>query len=78
MTINSPHIIQALATTIQELRDEHHLSQGDLAKRAGLTRDYISKLERGVKQNPTLQTFFKLAYVFNMTATELMSRIENS
>ena len=77
MNIENVHLIQAVAQAVKTLREEHNFSQSELAHKSGLTTDYISKLERGKKQNPTLATLFKLAYVFEMTATELMSRIEN-
>jgi len=77
MNIENSHLLQALAETIKRLRQEHHFSQSELAHKSGLTADYISKLERGKKQNPTLATLFKLAYVFELSATDLMHRIEN-
>lgn len=37
----------ALASRVQTLRAQSHMTQGQLAERAGLTQSYVSKLERG-------------------------------
>ena len=45
---------------VRRLRLKKGLSQVDLAKRAGLSANYIGTLERGV-QNPSLKTLERLA-----------------
>ena len=51
--------IFGLGDTLAQRRVELNLSQVQLAKRAGLTQEDISRLERG-KGNPTLSTIKKL------------------
>jgi DNA-binding XRE family transcriptional regulator len=51
----------AIAQRIAELRDEKHLCQADLAKRLGVSQQFISQLETGEGKNLTLETMFKLA-----------------
>jgi transcriptional regulator with XRE-family HTH domain len=36
-----------IAKRLRELREAKRLSQGDISKRSGLTRSYISRVERG-------------------------------
>lgn len=66
----------AIGKVMQELRGSKKLSQVDLAKKSGIVRDYISKLERGEKPNPTINTLFKLAKGFDISAAELINKIE--
>lgn len=37
----------ALATNVLRLRKSHHMSQGELADRAGLARSTINRIEQG-------------------------------
>lgn len=45
---------------IRQLRESKHLSQGDIEKRTGLLRCYLSRVENG-HTVPALQTIEKLA-----------------
>ncbi len=45
---------------LRQLREEHNLSQGDIEKRTGLLRCYISRVENG-HTVPSLDTLEKLA-----------------
>lgn len=45
---------------LRELREEKHLSQGDIEKRTGLLRCYISRVENG-HTVPAIETLEKLA-----------------
>ena len=45
---------------LRELREEKHLSQGDIEKRTGLLRCYISRVENG-HTVPSIETLEKLA-----------------
>ena len=49
-----------------------HMSQAALAKRAGLTREYVNKIEAG-KQDPSLTTISALAKALGVPVTELFS-----
>ena len=51
----------ALAQKIAELREEKHLRQVDLAKRAGVSQQFISQIETGEEKNLTLETMIKIA-----------------
>ena len=51
----------ALAQRIAELREEMHLKQADLAKKLGVSQQFISQIETGKERNLTLETLIKLA-----------------
>jgi DNA-binding XRE family transcriptional regulator len=51
----------ALAQKIAELREEKHLRQVDLAKRLGVSQQFISQIETGEEKNLTIETIIKIA-----------------
>lgn len=53
----------ALAQKIAELREEKHLNQADLAKKLGVSQQFISQIETGEESNLTLKTLLRLATV---------------
>lgn len=63
-----------LSSNIKKLRKKHHLSQEQLANKAGITYSTLIKIESGTNKNPTLETLSKLANVFNTTIDELVKK----
>ena len=57
--------------TIKRLRKEQGLTQEALAKRAGVTREYITRLELG-RHDPMFSTLVKLAKALNVNVRELL------
>jgi len=55
---------------LRELRDEKKLSQGDVEKRTGLLRCYISRVENG-HTVPAVETLEKLARAFEVPLYQL-------
>jgi transcriptional regulator with XRE-family HTH domain len=55
---------------LRELREEKKLSQGDVEKRTGLLRCYISRVENG-HTVPAVQTLEKLASAFEVPLYQL-------
>ncbi len=51
----------ALAQRIAELRGEKHLKQVELAKKMGVSQQFISQIETGQESNLTLDTLLRLA-----------------
>ncbi|MBU4305952.1 MAG: helix-turn-helix domain-containing protein [Candidatus Omnitrophica bacterium] len=51
----------ALAQKIAELRQENHLNQVELAKKLGVSQQFISQIETGQERNLTLDTLVRLA-----------------
>jgi putative transcriptional regulator len=58
-----------MKTRMKELREEHHLTQEQVADRVGVRRETILFLEKG-KYNPSLKLAYSIAKV-------LKSRIED-
>jgi transcriptional regulator with XRE-family HTH domain len=48
------------------------MTQGQLAKSAGVTQGYIAQLEGGTKKNPSLPTLKKLARALGVPVGELL------
>jgi len=63
-----------LSTNIKKLRKQHHLSQEELAKKAGITYSTLIKIESGLNKNPTLETLRKIADAFKIKIDELVDR----
>lgn len=57
-------------------RKKAELSQEGLAFECDLDRTYISLLERGLRQ-PSLETVFLLADSLGLSASKLVSKVEN-
>jgi transcriptional regulator with XRE-family HTH domain len=60
---------------LRKAREEAGLTQEKLAFRAGLSRPYVSQLERDMK-SPTLDALFRLCDALGVRASELVGRIE--
>ena len=58
---------------IRLLRRELGLSQGELARRAGINRSYLSMVENG-KSSPTLDVAERLARAMEMNVSDLFAR----
>ncbi|MGB9070535.1 MAG: helix-turn-helix transcriptional regulator [Candidatus Acidiferrales bacterium] len=59
-----------LADRLRSLRENRHLSQGDIEKRTGLLRCYISRVENG-HTVPAIETLEKLAHAMEVPLYEL-------
>jgi transcriptional regulator with XRE-family HTH domain len=56
---------------LRQLRTEKEMSQAALAQRAGLTREYVNRLEAG-QQDPSLTTISALAKALGVPVTRLL------
>jgi len=63
-----------LSTNIKKLRKKHHLSQEELAQKAGITYSTLIKIESGLNKNPTLETLTKIASAFGVKLDELVEK----
>ena len=55
-----------LAELLHTLRTEAHLSQTELAARAGMSQPFVARLENPISdKQPSLETLAKIARVFN-------------
>jgi len=62
---------------LRRLRLAAGFTQEQLGQEAGLQRNYVSLMERGVNQ-PTVTTIFKLAAALNISASEMIAEVEKS
>lgn len=68
---------QRLATALRRSRERAHLSQEDVAYRAGMTRYTYQKYEKGESRpghpaNPTLRSLLALSQVLSVPLAELI------
>jgi transcriptional regulator with XRE-family HTH domain len=68
-------IEEAFGEVIRDLRKVKQISQETLADASNLDRSFISMLECGHKQ-PSLVTIFQLAKAFNISASNILSLVE--
>jgi transcriptional regulator with XRE-family HTH domain len=68
-------IEEAFGEAIRDLRKAKQISQEKLAEVSNLDRSFISLLECGRKQ-PSLITIFQLAEAFNLSASKILSLVE--
>lgn len=59
-----------LGLNIKRLREEKCLSQEKLAEKAGISLDYLGKIEVSINK-PGLKTIFKLANALEISLSEL-------
>jgi len=60
-----------LGNNLKRIREAKKMSQGDVMRKMGCSRSYVSNIENG-KTNPTLETISKLATVLDVNTTELL------
>jgi transcriptional regulator with XRE-family HTH domain len=60
-----------MGKALKRLRTKKELSQAALAKRAGLSREYVNKIEAG-RYDPPLSTLNSLAKALGVPVTELL------
>ena len=64
-----------IAWNLKKLRRQRNLTQGQLAKAAGVSKAMVSEIEKG-GSNPTINTLWKLAKGLNVPYTQLMAEID--
>ena len=63
--------MQHLPHRLRALRRQHNLSLDQLAQRTGLTKSYLSKVERGLSE-PSISTVLKLAQAYDVGVAHLV------
>ncbi|MGH9957397.1 MAG: helix-turn-helix domain-containing protein [Pyrinomonadaceae bacterium] len=62
----------AIGEKIKNLREESGLTQRQLARKAGVDQGGLSKIERGLKANLTLEMLRRLARALGCSAADLL------
>ena len=61
-----------IGTNINHFRTQSGISLSELAERAGISKSYLSSIERNLKQNPSIQVIEKIALVLNVDLKTLL------
>lgn len=64
-----------LGAAVAELREQHGLTQAEVADRAGLRRSHLAAIERG-EVDPTFVTLVRIVRAFPVPLAELFERFE--
>ncbi len=67
-----------IGRNIQEIRKRKGLTLTQLAANAGISKSYLSNIERGVNQNPSIDVLKRLAIVLNADLKTLLRVQENT
>jgi len=65
-----------IGARFRELREKKKLSQGDIEKRTGLLRCYISRVENG-HTVPAIETLEKMARAFEVPCTSFSTKVKS-
>ncbi|ELK44548.1 helix-turn-helix transcriptional regulator [Halobacillus sp. ACCC02827] len=63
----------SIGEKIRVLRVSKELSVNEFAKKSGVSKSYISNIERGVQKNPSLIIMGKLAKTLDVSLEELLT-----
>lgn len=67
----------AFGLVLRHLRREAGLSQEQLALEAGIERNFVSLIERGINQ-PTIRVIFKLAGALKVDPSAMLKAVEQN
>jgi transcriptional regulator with XRE-family HTH domain len=62
----------SLGNRIRELREDRQMTLGDLERESGVSKGYLSQLERGEASNPTVDVLTKISQALAVTVSELL------
>jgi transcriptional regulator with XRE-family HTH domain len=65
----------AFGHVLRTLRKEAGLTQEQLSFEAGIERNFVSLIERGINQ-PTIRVLFKLAYALGTSPSTILHHVE--
>jgi transcriptional regulator with XRE-family HTH domain len=68
-------IIEKIGARIQGLRQQHGMTQDELAASSGVPQGNISRLERGLASDVQLTTLMKLARALGVSVEDLIAPI---
>ncbi|MCE4050057.1 MULTISPECIES: helix-turn-helix domain-containing protein [Bacillaceae] len=66
-----------VGAALKRLRLEKGYSINELSDRAGVSKSYLSYIERGIQKNPSLQVLSKLATTLDTHVEELLETNSN-
>lgn len=66
--------IEQVINNIRDYRKQKNISQEELAEKSGLSKNYISELER-YEKSPSLETFIKLINALGISADVILQDV---
>jgi transcriptional regulator with XRE-family HTH domain len=75
MQASDAKLLKTFGRSIRRLRKQRGLTQEDLAEKSGISRNYVSDMERGVR-NPSVLALVALAKALRVSLRELIEEIE--
>jgi transcriptional regulator with XRE-family HTH domain len=66
-----PRVTKRISANIRRLRKERGLSQTAIQKKVGLSQGYLSLIERGQMENPSLSLILRVSKILKVTPSEL-------
>jgi transcriptional regulator with XRE-family HTH domain len=73
----TPDVRERFGDAVRARREELHMTQEDLAEKAGIHRTYLSDVERGTR-NLSLINIEKLAAALSITMSKLFESVEQT
>jgi len=67
-----------LGSRIRELREQQGITLGECARRAGLSKAYLSQIEKGHVEKPSAQSLYQIATVLGTSVGALLGAMSNS
>lgn len=71
---NRKDVFILVGTKIKELRELKGLSISVLAKNAGISKGYLSDIEKGAKENPSVDVLEKIAIALGVNVSDLFDQ----
>jgi transcriptional regulator with XRE-family HTH domain len=68
---------EELGRQVLSRRKEKHWSQGELGDLAGISRNYVSLIERGEADSVSMKVIHQLAVAFGVTVARLTGEVED-
>lgn len=62
---------------IKEIREKKHITQKELSKKTGISRNYITELENNMKPNPSFETIYKIAQGLEVEIKEVFVAVSD-
>ena len=75
MQAGAAKLLKTFGRSIRSYRKQRGMSQEDLAEKSGLSRNYVSDIERGVR-NPSLLALIGIAKALRMPLRDLLADVE--
>jgi transcriptional regulator with XRE-family HTH domain len=75
MQASEAKLLKTFGRSIRSFRKQRGLSQEDLAESSGLSRNYISDIERGVR-NPGLLALISLSRALRLPLRDMLDDVE--